>query len=78
VGVAVWEGSWQGMVWLVLGGAPAKSGDTPCILPLLSGGLQLPGCPHGGSRRQGSRPEKAKLQAGGADDDNIHEHCYLA
>jgi hypothetical protein len=66
------------MVWLVLGGAPAKSGDTPCILPLLPGGLRLSGCPHGGFRRQGSRPAKVKLQAGGADDDNILERCYLA
>jgi hypothetical protein len=31
VGVAVWEGYRRGMVWLVVGGAPAKSDDTPCV-----------------------------------------------
>jgi hypothetical protein len=77
-GVAVWEGSLRGMVWLVLGGALAKFGDTPCVLPLLSGGLRLPGCPRGGSKWQCNQPAKAKLQAGGADDDNIHERYYLA
>jgi hypothetical protein len=64
------------MVWLVLGGAPAKFGDMLCVLPILSGGIQLPGCPLGGSRRQGSRPVKAELRAGGADDGDVHGLCY--
>jgi hypothetical protein len=36
-------------VWLVLGGAPTKYGDTLCVLSLLSGGHRLIGCPRGGS-----------------------------
>jgi hypothetical protein len=63
-------------VWQVLGGAPAKPGDTPCVLLLLSGGLRLRGCPLGGSRRQGSWLVKVELRAGGANDGDVHELCY--
>jgi hypothetical protein len=45
-------------------------------IPILSGGIQPLGCPLGGSGRQGSRPVKAELRAGGADDDDAHRLCY--
>jgi hypothetical protein len=49
----------------------------PCALLLLSGGLRLSGCLRGGSGRRGSRPVKAELRAGGADDGDVHGHCNL-
>jgi hypothetical protein len=62
---------------MVLNGAPTKSGDMPCILPLLFGGLRLPGCPRGGTGRQGGYPAIAELRAGGANDSDVHKCCYL-